>query len=265
MSYEDVLLEKTDKIATITLNAPDKMNALTMKIRESLPLAIDEVAKDDEVRVVIVTGAGRAFCAGGDIASMKAHIEGTIEESRYQRLRMMGHYWADAFLRMDKPVIAAINGACVGAGLSLALSCDIRVASEEARFGSLFILRALVPDCALTYFLPRTVGTSKALELMFTGELISAAEAKSLGIVSRVVPPGELMKVAQELAARIAQQSPIALELTKRLVYRSMTADIAHHIDWETYAQQLCFQTEDFKESVHAFLEKRAQPPFEGR
>lgn len=265
MNYEDLLLEKEDGIATITLNAPDKLNALTVKMQKSLLLAVDEIAKDDELRVVIVTGAGRAFCAGGDIGRMKAIVEGTLEESRYEHLKMVGHHWADAFLRMDKPVIAAINGACVGGGFALAMSCDIRIASEEARLGSVFINMALVPDCGITYFLPRAVGTSKALELMFTGELIGAAEAERLGLVSRVVPLDKLMETSQELAARIAQQPPIALELTKRLVYRSMIDDIAHHLDWETYAQQLCFRTEDFKESALAFLEKRPRPQPRGK
>ena len=264
MNYEDLLLEKKDGIATITLNAPDKLNALTAKMQKSLLLAVDEVAKDDEVRVVIVTGAGRAFCAGGDIGRMKARLEGTVKQSRYEQLQLVGH-WVDAFLRMGKPVIAAINGACVGAGFALAMSCDIRIASEEARLGALFINMALAPDCGMTYFLPRAVGTSKALELMFTGELIGAAEAERLGLVSRVVPPDELMKASQELAARIAQQPPIALELTKRLVYRSIIDDIAHHLDWETYAQQLCFRTEDFKESALAFLEKRPRPQPRGK
>ena len=157
MNYEDLLLEKKDGIATITLNAPDKRNALTTKMQESLPLAVGEVAKDEEVKVVIVTGAGNAFCSGGDVTGMKARLEGSLKETRYQRLRVIGQGFADVFFRLDKPVIAAINGACVGAGFSIALGCDIRIASEEARFGSLYILRALIPDCGLTYFLPRTV------------------------------------------------------------------------------------------------------------
>ena len=266
MEYENLLLEKQDGIATITLNAPNKMNALTKKMQASLPLAVDEIAKDDGVRVVIVTGAGeRAFCAGGDMEWIKATTEGTWEESRYERLKILGNYWADAFLRMDKPVIAAINGACVGAGFPLALSCDIRIASETARFGLGFISIALVPDCAMTYLLPRAVGTSKALELMFTGDLIGAAEAERLGIVSRVVPPDELMEVTQELANKIARQPPLALELTKRLVYRSMIDDITHHLDWETHAQQICLQTDDCRESVRAFLEKNPPPQFKGK
>ncbi len=163
MNYEDLLLEKKDGIATITLNAPDKLNALTAKMQKSLLLAVDEVIKDDEVKVVIVTGAGRAFCAGGDIGRMKARLEGTIKQSRYEQLQLVGH-WVDAFLRMGKPAIAAINGACVGAGFALAMGCDIRIASEEARLGSVFINMALVPDCGITYFLPRLKSCDQLLK-----------------------------------------------------------------------------------------------------
>jgi len=264
MNYEDLSLEKKDGIATITLNVPDKMNAITTKMRKSLTLAAHEIATDDEVGVAIVTGAGRVFSAGGDVTAMKARVEGTLDESRYERLQRVG-YWSDVFPRIDKPVIAAINGAAVGAGFSLTMSCDIRIASDKAKFGSVFILRGLIPDSALTYFLPRAIGTSRALELMFTGNIIDAEEAKSLGIVSRVVPHDELMKTAHELAARIIQQPPIAIALTKRLVYRSMIDDVARHLDWETYAQQLCWRTEDFRESALAFLEKRPQPRFKGK
>ncbi len=263
MDYEDLLLEKKDGVATITLNSPEKLNAISKKMHMSLRLAVDEIAKDDKVRVAIVTGAGRGFCSGADVGALQARSGSNPKESRYQRLRMAGEGLADILCRLDKPVIAAINGVAVGAGFSIALGCDIRIASEKARFGSVFIKRALVPDWGITYWLPRIVGTSRALELMFTGELIDAVEAERLGIVSRVVPPDELMGITQELATRIAQQPPIALELTKRLVYRSMIGDVAHHLDWETYAQHLCFGTEDFKEGTRAFLEKR-QPQFKG-
>ena len=260
MEYEDLLVEKKDGVVTMTLNAPHKMNALTMEMKNSLLLAIDEAAKDDEARVVIITGAERAFCAGADLTVLGE----TQDKSRYERLQIMG-YVMEAVANLDKPVIAAINGACAGAGFSLALSCDIRIASEQARFGLAFVLIGAVPDCGMSYFLPRIVGTSKALELMFTGEQIDAVEAERLGIVSRVVPHDELMKVSQELAAKIAQQPPVAVELAKRLVYRGMIHDLARHLDLETYIQHLCFQTEDFKESVRAFLEKRPRPQFKGK
>ena len=265
MDYEDLLLEKKDGIATITLNAPDKRNALTIGMRRSLLSVTEELARDDEVRVVVVTGAGRGFCAGADLSG-RAGGGGTDELSRQQRLQFLGPTWgAEAFFKLEKPVIAAINGACVGAGFSLALSMDIRIASEAARFGAVFVLRGLTPDCGITYWLPRIVGTSKALELMFTGEIIGAAEAERIGIVSQVVPPDKLMEVAQELAAGIAQQAPLSVELTKKMVYRGMLDDIARQIELETYANRVCVQSEDSQEAIRAFLEKRPQPQFKGR
>lgn len=261
MKYEHLLLEKKDRIATITLNQPEKLNAFSVKMRESLGLATDEIAKDDEIRVVIITGAGRGFSSGADLSGSRGKLP-----SRHENLETTGpDFRTDLVFKLDKPVIAAINGVCAGMGLSLALSCDIRIASEAANFCSVFIRRGLIPDCGATYLLPRIVGISKALELMFTGEMIDAAEAERLGIVSRVVPSDELMKTARELAARIAQQPPIAIELTKRVVHRSMIDDLYRHYDWETYAQQICRDTEDRAEAVRAFLEKRTQPQFKGR
>ncbi len=267
MAYEDLLLEKKEGIATITLNAPDKMNALTTKMRGSLLLAVDEVAKDDEVRVVIVTGAGRGFCSGADVTAMRESMSsgGATEVSRYSRLQVTGWPFADVFTWLNKPVIAAINGACVGAGLSLALSMDIRIASEAARFGAAQVARALVPDAGMTFYLPNIIGTSRALELMFTAEIIGAVEAERLGIVSRVVPPDELMAVTQELAARIAKQAPISVELSKKMVWRGLFDSLARQLDLETYAQQICQQTEDHREAVRAFLEKLPQPQFKGK
>jgi 2-(1,2-epoxy-1,2-dihydrophenyl)acetyl-CoA isomerase len=260
MSYEDLLLEKEEGIATITLSAPQKMNALTVGMRKSLLRVADEIADDDEVRAVIVTGAGRGFCAGADLSGA-----GAGEPSRRQRLEMLGPSWAaEAFFPLDKPVIAAINGACVGAGFSLALSMDIRIASEAAKFGAVFVLRGLTPDCGITYWLPRMVGMSKAMELMFTGEIIDAAEAERLGLVSKVVPPGELMGSARELASKIVAQPPISVELSKRMVYRARRDDYARQIELETLANRICSGTEDSREAVRAFFEKRAPARFRG-
>ncbi|MFH1382881.1 MAG: enoyl-CoA hydratase/isomerase family protein [Chloroflexota bacterium] len=262
MNYEGLLLEKDNGIATITLNAPEKLNALTEKMRHSLPLAVADVARDDAVRVVIVTGAGRGFCSGADVATMTNRPAAT---SRQELLRVLLEDITAIFPRLEKPVIAAVNGACAGGGFSLALSCDIRIASEAAKFGASQTARGLIPDGGMTYFLPRLVGMSRALELMFTAELIGAAEAERLGIVSQVVPQGELMRVAKELATKIARQAPISISLIKRMAYRTMLDDLSRHLDLETWAQQICRQTEDHKESVRAFLEKRPQPPFKGR
>jgi 2-(1,2-epoxy-1,2-dihydrophenyl)acetyl-CoA isomerase len=260
MTYEDLLLEKKDGIATITLNAPDKMNALTSGLRKSILSVTDEIARDEEVKVVIVTGAGRGFCSGADLSGAGA------EPTRRQRLEVLGpNYGAESFFKMDKPVIAAVNGAAAGAGFSLALSMDIRIASEKARFGAAFILRGLVPDCGITYWLPKLVGTAKAMELMLTGEIIDAQEALRLGIVSQVVPVDDLLNAAQEIAAKIAKNPPIPVELTKRIVYRTVNDDLARHLDLETWAQAICNQTEDSREAIMAFLEKRPPAPFKGK
>jgi 2-(1,2-epoxy-1,2-dihydrophenyl)acetyl-CoA isomerase len=252
MNYEGLLFEKKDGIATITLNAPDKLNAISTKMRESLLRVIDDVGKDDSLKVVILTGAGRGFCAGADLSELTA---GPMPEpTLYERLQGPPR---PAFFKLEKPVIAAINGACVGAGLSLALTCDIRIASEKAKFGSAFIKLGATPDNGMTYWLPRLMGTAAALEFLLTGKTIMGAEAKQSGLVNQVVPPEELMKVSQELAAQIAQYPLLALSLTKRLVYRSMLDDIARQYDWEGRASQFTMQTKDNKEAMNAFAEKR--------
>ena len=264
MAYKDLLLEKEDGIAILTLNVPEKLNALTRNMQMSLPLAVDEIAKDDEVRVVIITGAGRGFCSGADVTAMGTRTDKPGEVSRYERLQVTGWPQCDVFPKLNKPVIAAINGPCAGGGFSLALSCDIRLASETAKFIVAQVARALAPDWGMTHYLPLAIGLSRALELMFTAELIDAAEAERLGIVSRVVPPDELMKATQELATKIAQQPPISVELTKKMVWRSLFDDLTRQLDLETWAVRLCSQTEDHQEGVRAFFEKRP-PQFKGQ
>lgn len=263
MSYEDLILEKKDGVATVTLNAPDKMNALTSGMRESLMSLSGELAGDDDVRCVIVTGAGRGFCAGADLATPKG---GDTPPSRRQRLESVGpSHGSETFFKMDKPVIAAVNGACVGAGFSLALSMDIRIASENARFGAVFVRRGFVPDCGASHWLPQAVGMSKAFELMYTGDIIDAVEAERIGLVSRVVPADDLMDAANDLAARIAAQPPISVELSKRMLYRGVLDSVSRQIELETRGQQVCGGSEDNREAIAAFLEKRPPKRFVGR
>jgi len=266
MAYEDLLLEKKDGIATITLNVPDKLNALSRNMSMNLPLAVDEIAQDDEVRVVILTGAGRGFCSGADVSAMadSGGAGSGAGLSRYARLQVTGWPIADVFPKLTKPVIAAVNGPCVGAGLSLALSCDIRIASETARFGVAQVARALVPDYGLSFYLPNAIGMSSALELMFTAEIIDAAEALRLGIVSRVAPLDELMNAATEVATKIAKQAPVSVELSKKMVWRSLLDNLTRQLDLETYGLRLAGQTEDHQEGIRAFLEKRP-PDFKGK
>jgi len=266
MAYKDLLLEKReDGVAILTLNVPEKLNALSRNMSLSLPLAADELAKDDNVRVVIVTGAGRGFCSGADVSMMSGAVAGGEDRPpRYQRLQVTGESVCDAFPKLGKPVIAAINGACAGAGLSLALSCDIRIASESARFVVAQVARALVPDYGMTYYLPVVVGMSKALELMFTADIIDAAEAERIGLVSKVVPLDELMSVTEELALKIMAQPPISVEMAKRMVWQSRFDDIARQVDMESRLIQLCFGTEDVRASVEAFINKQPPPKYKG-
>lgn len=267
MTYQDLLLEKReDGVAVVTLNVPDKLNAITRAMSTNLPLVTEELANDDDVRVVIVTGAGRGFCSGADVSMMAGGSGGGGEIApRSDRLKVTGAPHYDVFPRLEKPVIAAINGACVGGGLSLALACDIRIASENARFGVAQVARALVPDFGLTYYLPVAVGMSKALELMFTAEMFDAAEAERIGMVSKVVPGEELLAAADELATRIAAQPPISVELSKRMVWRSRFDDLVRQVDMETWGSRICFTTEDHRESVKAFMNKQPVPKYTGR
>ena len=265
MKYEDLLLGKDDSgIATLTLNVPNKLNAITMKMGMNLALAVDEVARDDNIRVLIITGAGRGFCSGADVSALQS-LTGATEQSRFNRLQITGWPAVDIFPKLLKPTIAAISGPCVGAGLSLALSCDIRIASETARFGVAQVARALVPDFGMTCYLPLAAGMSNALELMYTAELIDAPKAKLIGLVSRVVPPDDLMKTARELATKISQQAPLSVELTKKMMWRGLFDRLARQLDLETDSIRICRQSEDHQESVKAFLEKKPVPKYKGK
>lgn len=263
MEYKDIMLQKEGGIATITLNRPEKLNALSPAMHKELPQAIEEVVSDDSVRVLILTGAGRGFCSGADVSMQAARIAGELEaKSRREIVAPLGGFIA-SLAKMDKLAIAAVNGVAYGAGLSLALACDIRIASENARFSVGYVKRALVPDGGTTYFLPRIVGISKAMELMCTGDIIDAKEAERIGLVTKVVPAEELMKSVKELASKIANGPPIAIELTKGLAHKGLENDLDSQLYLESYAQKICWGTEDHKESVKAFFEKR-EPIYRG-
>lgn len=258
MGIDELQLTKQDGIATLTLNRPDRMNAMTTAMWYGLRDIIEEVRDDDGIKVLIMTGAGRAFCAGSDVEGrLAARIAGEkIEKTRRDLLEPVG-FAASVVSSLGKPIIAAINGVAVGAGLSLALVCDIRIASEKARFGAAWVKVGLIPDLGATYSLPRTIGPDKALELFFTGDIIDSREAERIGLVTKVVLHDELMKVTEELARKIAKGPSVAIELTKRAVYRGLHNDLDKQLDFESYAQNLCRQTEDHREGVKAFMEKR--------
>ena len=275
MAYKSVILEKEGPVAVITLNRPNAGNAFDFRLMVEIDDAFRVVGEDPEVRAVIMTGAGKYFCTGVDL-SMFTDAQGLVEkeggapditpaadDDTYGKGTVVG-----ALIRMrsmKKPVIGAINGPVVGAGLSLALGCDIRIASEQARFTMVFVKRGIVPDTGASFTLPRIVGFPRACEMIFTGESIDAAEAGRIGLVNRVVPPDELMTAARELAAKIAKNPPLAVEKAKANLYDSMAeTDIMAQMRREEEAQTILLNTEDFQEAAVAFLEKR-EPRFKGR
>ena len=268
MTYESIILEVDEGVATLTLNRPDKLNALDPALLHESSTVIRKLNDDDEVKVLIITGAGRAFCSGADLTGP---VSGTSLDQpgigRRERLESFVSFgWLirqiDGFA---KPAIAAINGIVAGGGLGVALACDIRIASEEARFSSIFVRRGMVADCGTTFYLPRVVGMAKALELMWTGDIIDAHKAERLGLVSRLVPADDLMKVTKEFALRLARGPSVSIELQKRLAYDGLKADsVLSQMVQEDFAQHVCGQTEDVKEGRQSFIEKR-EPRFKGR
>ena len=264
MAFNEILLEKNEGVAVVTLNRPERFNSFTTSMYREFPRILDQLRRDDEVKAVILTGAGKGFCAGSDVSDrLGKRLEKGGEESRFENLQQVGAMALD-IADFDKPIIGAINGAAVGAGLSLALLCDIRLASEKARFGAVWLTVGLTADVGATYYLPRIVGREKALELILTREIVGADEALKIGLVSKVFPHAQLMDEARKLAGSIAAGPSVAVELTKRGLQRSLENDLKTQLDYETYAQNICRQTEDHKEGIRAFAEKR-KPAFVGR
>jgi enoyl-CoA hydratase/carnithine racemase len=249
-------------VTTIRLNRPEKLNAFGGPMREEILQALENIAADDRVRVVVVTGEGRGFSAGGDIQHLK-HLRDNKDEAGFRNILAQGQKITRTMRSLPRPVIAAVNGPCAGAGLSFALGCDIRIASDAAKFGPSFALIGLHPDWGGSWFLPRLVGTAKACELVFSGTMISAHEAENIGLVNRVVRHDELLASVNELAEKIAKNPPGALRLAKESIYRSLTSDLETAFLREIDVQMECFRSQDFLEGVSAFLEKR-QPQFKG-
>lgn len=258
----DLLYEVKDKIATITLNRPDKLNAFTGPMIDAWARALAEAQADDDVNVVVVTGSGRAFCAGGDVGRMKEGKPTPLENKN--QLWENIHRVPRTLEAMDKPVIAMVNGLAVGAGMGMCLMCDVRIASEEARFSTGYVRVGLVPGDGDTYFLPRLVGAAKALELLWTADFVDAQEALRLGIVNRVVPAGDLAQQTRAFAAQIAGGPQVPIRMIKRLVYQSLRLDLRTHLDLVSSHMAVVRETADHAEGVAAFKEKRT-PKFQGR
>ncbi len=264
MAYEFLMYDVTDQVATLTLNRPERLNALNSGLRVDIHNAITEADSDPDVRAIVITGAGRGFCSGGDVKAMAEANESGRDSALEDRVAPARDKAVLAMRDTSKPTIAAVNGAAAGAGMNIALGCDIRIASTSAKFAQSFAKRGLHPDWGGTYFLPRVVGMAKACELIFTGKVIDAEEALRLGIVSQVTEPGELMPTVMDLAKEFVDSAPIAIRLAKRAMYRGMECSLREALEFETYAQNICKETEDHKEGARAFVEKR-EPNFVGR
>lgn len=258
-SYETLLFEKRERVGIITINRPDKRNALNIKTREEGAALLDELRNDASINVVVITGAGdKAFVAGADIAEFAGRT------AMMQRDVMTARSLFTAIDTFPKPIIAMINGYCLGGGCELALACDIRIASETASFGQPEINLGIIPGGGGTQRLTRLVGEGKAMEMILTGEIIDAKSAYQIGLVNHVFPPDVLQPKTMEIANRIAEKSPIALSLAKEAVKLASRSSLDEGLRREVDLFALCFSTEDKNEGVNAFLEKR-KPEFKGK
>jgi 2-(1,2-epoxy-1,2-dihydrophenyl)acetyl-CoA isomerase len=263
VAYQDILVDHHDAVAIITLNRPERMNSMGGTLVEDTIDALASFQTNRDIRAVILTGAGgRAFCAGADVQNLQHRsVEATAMERR--RYVQSAQKMTLAIRQLEKPVIAAVNGAAAGGGCDIALACDIRIASEHARFGEVFARIGLFPGTGGTYFLPRLVGIAKALELIWTGDVIDAQEAERLGLVSRVVPHDDLMTEALAFAQRLTQGPPLAISLAKSAVYKGLDLDIHSAFEYAATAESITLTSDDHREGVTAFREKRA-PHFRG-
>ena len=260
--YENIDVKSEAGIVTITLSRPEKLNALVGHMRRDLAEALEHAGSDRSARVVIITGAGRAFCAGGDVAFM-AELAERHDTEEFARLLGAARRVILAIRQMTKPVIGVINGPASGAGCNLAFACDLRIASTDATFTQSFVKVGLHPDWGGTFFLPKLVTPNKACEMFFLGESISAEEALRLGIVNQLVAPDELEAATQALAERLRAAPPVSIAAAKQAVYMSESADLEEMLRYETEAQMRCFESDDGHEGIRAFLQKRA-PVFTG-
>ncbi len=274
MNFAEITYEKSDRIATVTFNRPEKLNAWTPKMGAETRTAMMDADRDPSVGAIIVTGAGRAYCAGADMGNLSEISQGRasagggdggrndewLKDARADYRNQYAY-----LLALKKPVIGAINGACVGLGFTTCLYQDIRIASDNARLGLIFVQRGLAIEHGSSWMLSRIVGVARAVELAITGRLVDASEALTMGLVHRVVPQASLMETAREVAGHIAQKcSPLGVSEAKRLVYRHLFTDLATAIRDDDESMQLMTRSDDFKEGVKAFVEKRAAK-FSGR
>ena len=259
MAYEKLIYQLEDHVATVTLNRPEVLNALDPSLLAELAKVCEQVDADPAVRVVVITGAGRAFCAGGDIKAVSFANQGGNAEQKPE------DHWAARLLALSKPSIAAVNGIAAGGGLSLALACDLRIASEQARFSAIFARIGMSVLDGAGWLLCRAIGQARALELLYTADKIDAAQAERIGLVNHVVPHEETLSRAQELAAKIAANPPVALQCSKQVVTAANNLSYLEHlpVQWAAMDRNLSLARHDIVEGARAFAEKR-EPRFRG-
>lgn len=257
MRYETIMYEKEGGVRILTLNRPDRLNAINFQLAQDLYNVLDEIDQDEEARTVILTGAGRGFCAGADIKEMA--------DPNAKRLPVGVRYtFFNKLEDLGKPIIAAINGPCNGGGLELALCCDFRIASEAANFGLGEVKLGIIPAGGGTARLPRLIGPAKAKEFLYFGNRVGAQQAYEMGLVNKVVPPEELMTEAKNWATELAERPPLSLKMLKHCVNLGMQMDLLSAIDYESKCAGILRNTEDHMEGVKAFVEKR-KPVFKGK
>lgn len=263
MELQDLIYVKEGNIATLTLNRPERLNAISGAMTQGLTQAMQDAKEDDDIRVIVITGAGRGFCSGLDLAA-QASGQGAASGGEQTRPRVRGPGLSSLMLSLDKPTIASVNGAAVGWGFELALLCDIRIASDRAVLGDMHVKRGLVPDNGGHWLLPRLIGWAKACEIMFLGERMDASEAERIGLVNKVVPHDNLEQATEEWATKIANNAPLAVQMAKRQMRLGLSSDYESNLEFSIFAQGRLFQTEDFREGIRSFTEKR-EPIFKGR
>lgn len=269
MKFETVILKKEGHVATIILNRPQMLNAITAQMFEELIAALKDVNDDENIRVMVLTGAGKAFCSSLDIKEAKAEVgKRLLPDMGIEELRQFARHNPQkvtvGIRNMEKPTIAMVNGLAIADGFDWVLACDIRIGSENARFMNGFGRMALFPNTGATWLYPRAMALSKALELMYTGDWVEAQEAYQIGILNKVVSPDQLEKVTMELARKIAKGPPIAIRLMKMQTYKGLEMGLETALELAADGEIMCMFTQDHVEAVSAFLEKR-EPVFKGK
>lgn len=251
--YETLLVTKSEGVGVITLNRPDVYNAISLLMREELRLAFEELGKDEATKVIVLTGAGKAFCAGGDVKEQGAGFDAISGRERVRTL----HRTLMAMVNLDKPIISAVNGIALGAGMSLALAGDMIIAAENAKFSQIFINIGFVPDTGSAYFLPRLIGLARAKDLVLTGRTVGAQEAKEIGLVNQIVPLADLLSTVMDLAKTMAKRSAKALAFDKSMLNRSLNSDLPTMLEIEAFAQGICFQSDEHKQALQELLNRK--------